>query len=83
MKSHNFLLQVENQAAESRYLETPSRYLETIIENKVERAKRNRMSAFRGLISPLSAVLVKKPRSNRLVFPWEIGNRFLGKNRTI
>jgi len=74
MKSHNFLLQVENQAAESRYIGTPSGYLETIIENKVERVKRNKLSAFRGLISPLSTVLIKKPKQNRLVFPWEIGN---------
>lgn len=73
MKPPTFLLKVENHAAETRCLEAPSWHL-AIVENRIEREKRTKMSAFRGLVSPLSTVLIKKPKPNRLVFPWEITN---------
>lgn len=73
MKPPTFLLKVENHAAETRCLEAPSWHL-AIVENNVGSAKRNKLSAFRRLISPLSTVLIKKPKPNRLVFPWEITN---------
>jgi hypothetical protein len=73
MKSPSFLLRVENQTAEARCLEAPSWHL-TIVENRIEREKRSKMSAFRGLLSPLSSLLPKKPGPKRLVFPWELAN---------
>ncbi len=73
MKSPTFLLRVENQTAETRCLEAPSWHL-TIVENRIEREKRSTLSAFRGLLSPLSSLLPRKPRPKRLVFPWEVLN---------
>jgi len=69
MKSPTFLLKVENHAAETRCLEAPSWHL-AIVESGIEREKRSMLSAFRGLLSPLSALLPRKP-PERLVFPWE------------
>jgi hypothetical protein len=73
MKSPSFLLRVENQVADTRCLEAPSWHL-TIVENRIEREKRTKLSAFRGLLSPLSALLPRKPRPKRLVFPLELAN---------